>query len=159
MMRREREITDVAEILDILNRASVVHLGLCDGDQPYVVPMNYGYVFEDGRLTLYLHGARKGYKYDVMTKNPKVSFEMECDVEQIPGDVACRYGTSYSCVMGRGTAALVTDAEEKCRALNIFMKTQTGKDFEFTEKLVSVVNVIRVDAADFTAKRRPKPVK
>ncbi len=45
------------------------------------------------------------------------------------------------------------------KCLSLFMKTQTGKDFEFNEKLVKVVSVIRIDALEYTAKRRnmPKP--
>ena len=33
----------------------------------------------------------------------------------------------------------------------------TGKDFSFDEKLVSVVNVIRIDVKEFTAKERKLP--
>lgn len=42
MTRRERQVTDPEKILDILAKSKVAHLGLCDGEQPYVVPMNYG---------------------------------------------------------------------------------------------------------------------
>ena len=157
MTRREREITDINEILQILDTCKIVHLGLVDKDQPYVVPMNYGYTYEQGELVLYMHGATKGYKYDLMEVNPKVCFEMECDVNPFPGNTACQYGTAYSCVMGKGTAELLTIPEEKMKALSIFMKTQTGKDFEFNEKLVSIVNVIKVTASEFSAKKRPMP--
>ena len=37
------------------------------------------------------------------------------------------------------------------------MKTQTGKDFTFDEKLVSIVAVIRIDVEEYTAKHRPLP--
>ena len=37
------------------------------------------------------------------------------------------------------------------------MKTQTGGDFEFNERLVSVVSLIRIDVAEYTAKCRPAP--
>ena len=157
MMRREREVTDIQQILDYLTRAKVLHLGLCDGEQPYVVPMNYGFTYENDKLTLYLHGATAGYKYDVIAKNPRVSFSLECDLQPFSGDVACKYGMSYSCVMGKGAATLVTDPQEKCRALSVIMRTQTGKDFDFTQRLAAVVNVLRVDVSEFTAKRRPLP--
>lgn len=157
MTRREREITDREEILGILNKCKVVHIGLTDGDQPYIVPMNYGYTYEDGRLTLYLHGALTGYKYEVIEKNPKVCFEMECDVVPFSGKVACQYGTTYSSIIGKGVAEIVDAVEEKMNALTILMKTQTGRDFTFEEKLVSIVNVIRIDVTEFTAKRRPLP--
>ena len=157
MRRRDREITDEGAIRDILNRAQVLHLGMSDDGQSYVVPMNYGYVLEDGKLTFYLHGATEGYKYEVLRQNPRVSFALECDIKPFEGRVACQYGMTYSCIMGKGTAVLVDDVEEKERAKSILMKTLTGKEFVFDEKLVSIVNVIRLDIAEFTAKRRPLP--
>ena len=159
MTRREREITDINEILKILDKAKVLHLGLVDGDEAYVVPMNYGYTMSDGRLTLYLHGAKRGRKIDLIRTNPKVFFEMDCDIEPFEGDIACRYGITYSSIMGRGLAELVEDVEEKKEALSVLMKTQTEKDFVFEDKMVSFVSVIRIDVAEFTAKRRPSPTK
>ena len=158
MTRRELEITDRNEIIDILDKCSYLHLGLCDGDEPYVVPMNYGYTMdENGKLDFYLHGAVWGRKLDIMRKNPKIFAEMECDLQPFEGDVACRYGLSYRSLMARGTAILVEDPEEKMKALSILMKTQTGGDFSFTEKLVRVVAVIRLDITEYTAKYRPIP--
>lgn len=157
MTRREFEITEQEQILAILDAAKVLHLGLSDDGQPYVVPMNYGYLCENGTLTLYLHGATAGYKYEVMKKNPKISFSMESDVVLFSGDVACQYGMSYSCLMGRGTAVIVEDAEEKKKGMSVLMKTQTGKEFAFNDRLVSAVHVIRVDVAEFSAKHRPIP--
>lgn len=157
MTRREREVTDMNQIIDFLNRGKIIHLGLCDGDQPYVVPMNYGYIMDEGKLTFYLHGAMKGYKYEVMEKNPKVSFSIECDVQGFPGKVACQYGTAYSSVMGKGTIEILKNVEDKEQALSLFMKTQTGMDFEFNEKLVSIVNVMKITVDEYTAKQRPMP--
>ncbi|MBQ2827733.1 MAG: pyridoxamine 5'-phosphate oxidase family protein [Clostridia bacterium] len=159
MTRREREVTDINKIIEILDKAKVLHLGLVDGDEAYVVPMNYGYVYENDRLTLYLHGARRGRKLDLMRANPKVFFEMDCDIVPFEGDVACKYGITYSSIMGRGIAQIVDEPEEKMKALSVLMKTQTGKDFEFNEKLVSVVAVIRINVSEFTAKCRPAPIK
>lgn len=157
MTRREREITDLGQIVRILDECKVLHLGLVDGDEPYVVPMNYGYIMEEGKLTVYLHGAPAGYKLDLIKSNPKVFIEMECDLNPFEGRLACQYGISYSSIMGRGQAVIVEDVEEKKKGLYILMKTQTGKDFEFDEKMVSVVSVIRIDISDYTAKYRPLP--
>ena len=159
MTRRERQVTDMAEICGILDRAKVVHIGLVDGDEAYVVPMNYGYTMEDGKLTLYLHGACRGRKIDLMRQNPKVFFEMECDLQPFEGDVACRYGMAYSSLMGRGIAEIVDNVAEKQIYMSRLMKTQTGKDFSFDEKLVGVVSVIRICVTDYTAKRRFPPQK
>lgn len=157
MTRREREVTDINEILSILDKCKVLHLGMVDGNEPYVVPMNYGYLYEDGVLTLYLHGAKRGRKIDLMQKNPKVFFEMDCDITPFEGEIACQYGITYASVMGKGIAEIVEDVEEKKKGMSVLMKTQTGKDFEFEDKMVAFVNVIKITASSFTAKRRPLP--
>lgn len=155
MTRRERQVTDIDEIIKILDKSKVLHLGLVDGDEPYVVPMNYGYEFVDGKMVVYLHGAKRGRKLDVIRKNPKVFFELECDIVPFEGEVACKYGITYASVMGRGVAEIVEEPEIKMHGLSVLMKTQTGKDFTFNEKLVSVVSVIKIDVSEFTAKHRP----
>lgn len=155
MTRRERQVTDINDIIRILDKSKVLHLGMVDGDEPYVVPMNYGYELNDGKLTVYLHGARRGRKLDLINANPKVFFELECDIVPFEGEVACKYGITYASVMGRGRAVIVEDPQEKMHGLSVLMKTQTGKDFTFDEKLVSVVSVIRIDVSEYTAKHRP----
>ena len=159
MTKREREVTDINEIIKILDESKVLHLGMVDGDEPYVVPMNYGYTLENGKLTIWLHGAKRGRKLDVIRANPKVFFEMECGITPFEGEVACKYGITYASVMGRGVAEIVEDIEIKKSALSLLMKTQTGKDFEFEDKLAEVVSIIRIDVSEFTAKHRPAPKK
>ena len=155
--RREREVTDPAKILEILDRSKIVHVGMVDGDEPYVIPMNYGYTMEEGKLTVYLHGALWGRKLDLIRANPNVFISMECDVQPCEGDIACRYGISYASLLGRGTAVIVEDAEEKKAGLSLLMKTQTGQDFSFSDKMTTMVSVIRIDVASYTAKHRPAP--
>ena len=159
MTKRERQITDLNRIRAILDTASVLHLGLAVDNEPYVVPMNYGYTMDGETLTIYLHGAPRGKKLDMIRANPRVFFEMDCDRVPFEGEKPCQYGMVYSSVMGRGTARIVEDVEEKKKAMTILMKTQTGKDFTFDDKLVGMVTVIRIDVAEYTAKHRPLPEK
>ena len=159
MTKRELQITDEAQIRAILDTAKVLHLGLCVDNEPYVVPMNYGYTMENGKLVLYLHSALCGKKLDMMRANPRVFFEMDCDWVPFEGEKPCQYGLAYSSVMGRGTATIVEDVSEKMKAMSALMKTQTQKDFEFNDRLVSIVAVIRIDVAEYTAKHRPIPEK
>ena len=159
MTKREFQITDEGQIRAILDSAKVLHLGLAVNNEPYVVPMNYGYTMENGRLVLYLHSAVRGRKLDMLQANSNVFFEMDCDRVPFEGQVACQYGLAYSSIMGRGSARIVEDVEEKKQAMSILMKTQTGKDFSFNQRLVSIVAVIRIDVAEYTAKHRPLPEK
>jgi len=157
LTKRECAVTDPEQIRHILDTAKVLHLGLSVSDEPYVVPMNYGYTMEEGKLVLYLHSAVKGKKLDMMRANPKVFFSIDCDRMPFEGRVACQYGLVYSSIMGRGTATIVEDVEEKKQAMSLLMKTQTGKDFTFENRLVSIVAVIRIDVSEYTTKHRPLP--
>ena len=159
MTKRERQITDPKQIEAILDASKVLHLGLAVDNEPYVVPLNYGYTMEDGKLVIYLHGAQRGKKLDMIRSNPRVFFEMDCDRVPFDGVMPCQYGMVYSSIMGRGLAHIVEDVEEKKKAMTILMKTQTGKDFTFEDRLVSMVAVIRIDVAEYTAKHRPLPEK
>ena len=47
MRRRDREVTELNEIIHILDSGKVLHLGLVDQGKPYIVPVNYGYVMEN----------------------------------------------------------------------------------------------------------------
>ncbi len=159
MTRRERQVTDINEIIKILDKSKVLHLGLVDGDEPYVVPMNYGYVMNGDKLTMYLHCAHRGKKLDVLRKNPKVFYELDCDITPFEGNVACNYGITYASLMGRGAASIVEDVEEKKYALSLLMKTQVNKDFEFNDKMAGIVTVIKIETLEYTAKHRPLPSK
>ena len=159
MTKRERQVTDETQIRQILDSGKVLRLGLAVDNEPYVVPMNYGYACEGEKLVIYLHSSVRGKKLDMIQANPKVFFEIDCDIRPFEGKLPCQYGVSYSSVMGNGIARIVDDVEQKKQAMTILMKTQTGKDFLFDDKLVSVVAVIRVDVESYTAKHRPLPEK
>ena len=64
MTKRELQVTDPQRIREILDTARVLHLGLSVNDEPYVVPMNYGYTHENGNLVIYLHSALRGRRMD-----------------------------------------------------------------------------------------------
>ena len=157
MRRSDREVTDYQQIKSIIEQAKVVHIGMIDNGRPYVVPMQYGFVFTDGKLTLYVHCAKEGRKLDVIKKNPRVFIELETNVAIVSGgDVPCKYGSEYASVMGDGRAVIVEDIAEKIFGLQLMMKTQSGRDFEITEQMAASVTVLRIDIPCVTAKKRAK---
>lgn len=112
MRRRDREVTEHSEIMHILDSGKVLHLGLVDQGKPYIVPMNYGYVFEGEKLVFYLHGALEGRKLDIIRNNSDCCVQIECDVQSFSGKVACQYGCSYYSFDGFGTAKIVEAVRE-----------------------------------------------
>ena len=154
MRRKDREVTDPKEIEAILEEAKILHLGINDEGCPYVVPLHYGYDFEEGKLTLYMHCAKEGHKLDLIRKDPRVCAQIDCRVEEVSGgDIPCKYGSRFASVIGRGTAEIV-EGEEKIKGLMILMKHQTGRDFEFSPEMAAGVKVVRVSIAELSAKAR-----
>ena len=77
MRRTDRAVTDQERVRQLLEECRVCRLGLWDGREVYIVPMNYGYTFEDGRLTLYFHCAQEGRRMEILAQRPAVSFELD----------------------------------------------------------------------------------
>ena len=157
MRRKDREVTNIDEIKQIIERAKILHLGLFDSEYPYIVPLHYGYEFTEEKLVFYLHSAKEGHKLDLIRVNPNVCIEMECDVNLVSGgEVPCKYGATFSSVIGRGRAEVLDDVQEKIKGLALLMKNQTGQEFTINEQMASTVEVIKVVVDEFTAKARRK---
>lgn len=155
--RKDRIVVDKKQIEDIVRNAKILHLGLIDGDFPYIVPLNYGYEYSEKKDTyvFYLHGAKEGHKLDLMNNNPNVCIELETDVElAFGGDIPCQYGSFYSSIIGRGKSTIVTEIEEKKHGLELLMVNQAGRVFEFTEQMIASVVVIKIEMFNYTAKAR-----
>ena len=45
MRRKDREVTDFYEIINILDKCSVLHLSMISNGMPYSVPVNFGYYY------------------------------------------------------------------------------------------------------------------
>lgn len=153
MRRKDREVTDINEILKIVDKAKILQLGLFDDEYPYIVPLHYGYEYKDGNLIFYMHCAKEGHKLDLIRNNHNVCVELECDVELISGeDIPCKYGSTFASVIGKGHAEILEDEQEKIIGLKLLMKNQTGRDFEIDERMANTVGVIKVTVHSFTAK-------
>lgn len=159
--RKDRIITDINQIIKIIDEAKILHLGLIEQDFPYVVPLHYGYEYNSSSDTFsfYMHGAKVGHKMELIKNNPNACIELETDVElDLADDIPCRYGSFYSSVIGQGRASIVENFEDKEHALNLLMINQTGRMFEFTESMLDAVAIIKVEVKDYTAKARIKKV-
>ena len=157
MRRKDREIKEISEVLDIVERAKVLRMGLFDGEYPYIVPLHYGYEYKDGVLIFYAHGAKEGHKIDLIYANPNTCIELEANMEIASGeDIPCKYGAYYASVIGRGTVKLVKDVQEKIRGLNLLMKNQIGREFSITPQMAQDVQVMKITINNFSAKSRKK---
>ena len=129
MRRSDREVTDIDQIMEIVDQAKILHLGMFAEGYPYIVPLHYGYEYENGVLTFYLHSAGEGRKLDLIRANPNVCVELEANVELVSGhDIPCRYGAAFSSVIGTGKAEIVGDwlyVEDHCKAIDLILHKGT----------------------------------
>ena len=75
MRRFEREITDLKEILEMLNSFECIRLGFNAEDYPYIVPMNFGFKLDNDKIILYFHGAKEGRKAEIIKKGIKTGLK------------------------------------------------------------------------------------
>ncbi len=47
----------------------------------------------------------------------------------------------------------IEDSNEKCRILSLFVRQQSGQEFEFTESQAKGVCVYKIESTDFQEKR------
>ena len=153
MRRKDRELTELGEILQVVERCKVCRLAMADAAGLYLVPMNFGYEWDKDGLKLYFHSAKEGRKLDAILENPQVCFEMDCQHRLIESDRVCGYSFSYQSMIGNGIATVVKDLEEKKKGLFLLMKHQTGKDFPIQDEMADSVAVIRVAATSYTGKQ------
>lgn len=157
MRRKDREITATEDLEKIVQSCRVCRLGLWDGREPYVLPLNFGYERSDKAWVFYFHSAKEGRKLSVIRACPTVALEMDGGHALREADVPCGYGYAYFSAMGVGTAELVEDVNEKQRALSLILLHQTGKAFTITPAMTEAVAVIKVTAEKLTGKRCPAP--
>ena len=150
MRRNEREIKDRKDIDEIINRCRVCHLAMCEGGQPYIVPLNFGY---DGRF-LYFHTAPEGRKIDIIKRNNRVGFEFDILHDIVTAEQACKWGAKYESVMGSGTAEIVDDLESKKEALECIMRQYGNGAWDFKEEILKKTLVIRVRILEISGKAR-----
>ena len=153
MRRKDREITDFHDIMDIMNKCDTCRLAFFDQEYPYIVPLNFGVNIEDGQLYLYFHSANQGTKLDLIRQNNKATFEMDCEHNIILYDERMSCTMGYASVIGHGEIEFV-DEDDKYKALKILMKHYHHEDFQFNTKMMKVTTVFRLKVLDMVGKRR-----
>ena len=154
MRRKDREITEIGNIIDVINRCKVFRLAMSCQDIPYIVPLNFGYSYDNNKFEFYFHCAKEGKKLDIIRNNPVVCFEMDCDHQLVFAELPCAYGYRYQSVIGRGRVQIVDNCDEKKLFLKRLMAHQTGKLFDFKEEQVRSVAICKIEVTDISAKAR-----
>ena len=153
MRRKDREITDFNEIIDIIKKCDVCRIALNDDEYPYVVPLNFGLDVQGNQVFFYFHAAMEGKKLDLIAKDNRATFEMDCDHNFILYEERMSCTMGYASVIGHGTIEIVAD-EDKYESLTILMRQYHAEDFKFNTDMMKVTTVLKMTVTDMLGKRR-----
>jgi hypothetical protein len=152
MRRKEKEITSRDKLDHIIHNSLICHLSCSLNDQPYVVPLSFGY---DGNA-VYFHMAIEGKKNVILSANPRVclGFEQEIHIQPDP-DLACRWSFHYQSVIATGIAEEMVNPIDRLYAIKQIMLHYSDDDWEFPEKELARTTIWRVILTEITGKKSP----
>jgi len=118
------KIKSYEKIKEFLNDEHVGRISSIDVNEfPQIIPMNFVFLND----AVYIHSHVKGEKLDNISKNNKVGFEVDRELEFLPSYFedprnASLADTLYISVVIKGHASLISDRDEKTLALNGLME-------------------------------------
>jgi len=118
------EIKSKEKIKEFLDKEHVGRIASTDENgYPQIIPMNF--VFLDDAI--YMHSHTRGEKLENVTRNEKVGFEVDRELEFLPSYFedpkdASLADTLYISVVIKGKGEIVKDKKEKTYALNGLLK-------------------------------------
>ena len=155
MRRADREVTELSELLRIMEQCDVCRLALHNGAYPYILPLNFGLAVQDDTVKLYFHGATEGTKLELMQKDDRASFEMDCSTQLVTilEDGNCTM--NYESVIGQGRVEILSE-NEKEQALDILMRHYREEDFPYNKAVIPKTTVFKLTVEKCSGKRRMK---
>jgi len=122
---------------------------LSDCDNPYIVPVCFGYENQ----TLYFHSAPEGKKIDILKKNPRVCVEFDINTAVLKAPEACEWGMRYQSVIAYGRAVFLNKPENKHKAFAVIMRHYSDNDFSFNAADLEKTAVIKMNIENLTGKK------
>lgn len=161
MRRKDKEISEMQELLKIIEDSKIMHLGLSHNNLPYVIPLNFAFEHDGNFIKIYFHSARVGKKNDFIKNNNKCAVEMTSYFELEKGVNACQWSAFHESVMIEGNISLVENEEEIKKAMDLIMKRYGFEGIPiYEEKYLKAMAVYCVVVESISGKRNmPKIIK
>lgn len=120
MRRKDREVKEEKEVIEILRSCDSVRIAMHGAEYPYVVPVSFGMEVVDDKPVVYFHCAKQGMKLDLLRENPKVCLEGDhfLGIQRMAHGITTRYRS----VIGFGTCEFVEDEEEVVKGLELILE-------------------------------------
>lgn len=155
MRRSDREVKEFKDIVAIMDKCDVCRIALNNNGYPYILPLNFGMDIKEDKIELYFHGAMEGTKYELIKKDNRASFEMDCEHKLITEIEHGSCTMEYESVIGQGYIEMLSD-DEKYNALHILMKQYHQEDFPVNQSVMPHTKVFKLVVEKVTGKIRRK---
>jgi nitroimidazol reductase NimA-like FMN-containing flavoprotein (pyridoxamine 5'-phosphate oxidase superfamily) len=155
--RKEKSITDRAEMVSILENTEYIMIAMCSNNEPYLSTLSHGY--DKDQHCIYFHCAREGKKVDILNENNIVWGQVLIDKGYVRG--ACDH--LYSTVQIKGRVSFIEDLSEKKHALSVMIESldpnpQEIMEKQLTEKAVTNIMIGRIDIDYMSGKKSEKVI-
>lgn len=154
MYHEDRRITDPKIIMSILDRCHVATLVCHDEPYPYVVPMNFGYCWEE-KPVFYLHMVRAGHRLELLQRDPRVVLNTYEWLDRRGYQPYRGEDHDYRSINVFGTARIITtdDEEEYLKGLSVLQRHNSRRPpTRITEDMKKRLLVLRVTGEIITAR-------
>jgi len=154
MQRKDREITDSHELMEILKRGKYATISMCRENEPYIVTLNYGY--DENNNSLYFHCAKSGLKIDFINENPHVCGAIIEDLGYMTDECEQKYRS----VVFWGEMFFVENLEEKKHGIDVLINHLEQNPGKVKEKSIKSeqrykdVGILRLDVKELIGKKR-----
>ncbi|MCD8126551.1 MAG: pyridoxamine 5'-phosphate oxidase family protein [Clostridiales bacterium] len=156
MRRSDRAVTDPEKIDAVIQSCDCCRVAFATDDAPYIIPLNFGFAWEDGVRVFYFHGAAQGRKIDLLRSSPVVGFELDANHHLNESNTGCQHSYRFQSVIGTGRAALVENGVQKRQALALLLAHYTGQsDWAFPDAALEQVAVWRMEVLTLSCKEHP----
>lgn len=156
---RQRICGDKEKINRFLGESPVGIIGMCAGEYPYAVPVNF--IWYGGNV--YFHGMGSGKKEEILSVGVPVCFTVYQEFGTVMDPVPCHADTSYMSVMIFGKSEKLSDADQSAEILqrlvtkympDFYKQNLTGSLIEKYRSSMDghAVSVYRIMAEEITAK-------
>ena len=141
------EIKSKEKIKEFLDKEHVGRIASIDENgYPQIIPMNFVFLGD----SIYMHSHTKGEKLENVTRNEKVGFEVDKELEFLPSYFedpkdASLADTLYISVVIKGKGEIVKDRNEKTNALNgLIKKYQPEGKYESISPEMEVLDEVAI---------------
>ena len=154
MRKANREVKDRNEIIEIMKRCDVCRLVFNNGDYPYIVPLNFGLDADEEKVIIYFHSALEGTKIDIMKREMKGTFEMDCNHELQYYEDRGYCTMAYESVIGRGKIRILSEDEKMDALKKLMAQYHKDKEAYFNPAAIPRTLVYCLEVEEMTAKRK-----